>query len=180
MNVNGFNESLTNCSLIIALSKPCVFVWSTWPRNNFLQLGSQASKLKLLKTCGDSTRTFRYSIGTYGNLEGNCKLFLVCSTTMTLIFKTNLIKGVMPSYPKLWCLETWILVSILVNTSRFTPPLMDSCTFVSPIGNGPHPPKHKKWWFSTFETSSRTFATWCITCETCSISFKASTFGIFA
>ncbi len=117
-------------------------------------------------------------------------------------FKLNIyiIRGVTSNYPKLWWLGTWILVSILVNTFSFTPPLVDSSMFVSLIGNGSHPlkhgpylklafvywtnvlgyPKHKKWWSSTFETSSRTFETWCVTCETCSISFETFTFGISA
>ncbi len=55
-------------------------------------------QVEVVKTCRDSTRTFKYSIGTYGNLEGNCKLFLVCSTTMTLIFEINIIRGVTSSY----------------------------------------------------------------------------------
>jgi hypothetical protein len=58
-------------------------------------------QVEVVKTCRDSTRTFKYSIGTYGNLEGNCKLFLVSSTTIILIFETNIIGGVTSSYPKL-------------------------------------------------------------------------------
>ncbi len=138
------------------MSKSCAFVWSTWPRDEFLQFGSQASKLKLLKLA-DFQQEFKYSIGTCGDLEGNCKLFMVCSTTMTLIFETNFIISVTPSYPKLWWFKATILVSILVNNSSFTPPLVDSSMFVSPIRNGPHPPKHGPYLKLTFVYQTNVF-----------------------
>jgi hypothetical protein len=71
-----------------------------WLRDGNLAIWFLNFLVEPIETCEDSTRTCGDSIRTSGDLNRTYKLFLLCSTIVTLVFDINPVGGCTPNRPK--------------------------------------------------------------------------------